>query len=126
VVTGVSRDLEQSQGILNHLGDRAINLIGKTTVPELAVLVAQARLLLTNNTSTLHMADATHTPSVVLYSGTDLESQWQPRYSPTRLLRQPTPCSPCYRFTCPYHLECLDISPDEVVQAGLALLTSPE
>jgi ADP-heptose:LPS heptosyltransferase len=77
---------------------------------------------LTNNTSTMHIADATQTPSVILYSGTEQESQWQPRHTPHRLLRRPTVCSPCYAFTCPYDLQCLDISPAEVVEAALDLL----
>ena len=33
----------------------------------------------------------------------------------------PEPCAPCYRFTCPYAMECLDIPPEEVVEAALAL-----
>lgn len=122
VVTGVEKDREHSFVLLEKLGSCAINLMGKTNLLELVVLVAQAKLLLTNNTSTVHIADATNTPSVILYSGTDLESQWQPRYSPTYLLRRPTDCSPCYAFICPYRMECLDISPKTVVNAGLKLL----
>lgn len=122
VVTGVSKDRVRSGPLLDMLGSRGVDLIGATGVPELAALVAGARLVLTNDTSVMHLADATGTPSVVLFSGTDYESQWRPRHSPSRLLRRETPCSPCYRFTCPYHLECLDISPQEVVDAGLELL----
>lgn len=122
VVTGVAKDRTRSGPLLDALGSRAVDLIGATSVPELAALVAGARLVLTNDTSAMHLADATGTPSVVLFSGTDYESQWRPRHSPSRLLRRETPCSPCYRFTCPYHLECLDISPREVVDAGLELL----
>lgn len=57
-----------------------------------------------------------------MFAGTEYESQWRPRHTLSRLLRRPTPCSPCYAFTCPYQLECLDISPEEVVAAGLELL----
>jgi ADP-heptose:LPS heptosyltransferase len=121
VVTGVAKDIQRSAPLFTHLSN-SVNLMGATTLAELAALIANAKLLLSNNTSTLHIADATRTPSVILYSGTDYESQWQPRHSATRLLRQPTPCSPCYAFTCPYNLECLDISAQDVVEAGLALL----
>jgi hypothetical protein len=38
------------------------------------------------------------------------------------LLRRETWCSPCYAFTCPYNLECLDIPPEEVAETGLSLL----
>ncbi|HEY9667970.1 MAG TPA: glycosyltransferase family 9 protein, partial [Coleofasciculaceae cyanobacterium] len=122
VVTGVEKDRDRSTPLLEALGSYAIDLIGATSLPELAALIAGARLVLTNNTSTMHIADATRTPSVILYSGTEYESQWQPRHSLFRLLRQPTPCSPCYAFTCPYNLECLDIAPEKVVAAGLELL----
>jgi ADP-heptose:LPS heptosyltransferase len=122
VVTGVAKDLQRSTLLLEKLGDRAINLMGKTTLAELAALIADAKMMMSNNTSTMHIADATGTPSVILYSGTDYESQWQPRYTATKLLRQPTICSPCYAFSCPYQLECLEIPPRRVVEAGLALL----
>lgn len=124
LVTGAARDRERSQPLLAALGDSGIDLIGDTSVPELAALVANARLVLANDSLVMHLADATRSPSVVLYSGTEYESQWQPRHSPHRLLRRPTPCSPCYAFNCPYNLECLDIPPEEVVAAGLALLQS--
>ena len=122
VVTGVAKDRARSGPLLESLGSAAVDLIGATRLPELAALVAGARLVLTNNTSVMHLADATGTPSVVLYSGTEYESQWGPRTAAARLLRRETPCSPCYRFTCPYQMECLDISPPEVVDAGLELL----
>ncbi|MBD0337630.1 MAG: glycosyltransferase family 9 protein, partial [Cyanobacteria bacterium Co-bin13] len=125
VVTGVEKDLPQATPLLDILGERAINLIGKTTLPELAALIANAQLMLSNNTSTMHIADAVQTPSVILFAGTELECQWQPRQTRAILLRRPTTCSPCYQFTCPYQLECLDIEPEAVVAAALELLQIP-
>lgn len=122
VVTGVEKDRDRSQPILDELGNCGIDLIGKTELPELVSLIAKANLVLTNNTSTMHIADATGTPNIVLFSGTEKESQWEPRHSPSRLLRRSTVCSPCYSFNCPYSLECLDIEPESVVQASLELL----
>lgn len=122
LVTGREAERQRSQIIFQQLGERAIDLLGQTTVPELAALVARARLALTNNSLVLHLADATRTPSVIMYSGTEYESQWRPRHSPHRLLRRPTPCSPCYAFNCPYNLECLDFTPRQVTTAALELL----
>jgi ADP-heptose:LPS heptosyltransferase len=59
---------------------------------------------------------------VILYSGTDRETQWRPRYAPALVMRRSTPCAPCYRFTCPTHMECLDIPPAEVARAALSLI----
>jgi len=122
LVTGVEKDRDHAFPLLQILGDQAVNLIGRTTLPELVALIKQAKLVLTNNTSTMHIADAVRSPNVILFSGTEHECQWAPRHSPTRLLRRPTVCNACYQFACPYHLECLDIEPDAVVQAGLELL----
>lgn len=124
-VTGVEKDRERSQELLAELGPIGVDLLGQTDLSAFAALVARAQLVLTNNTSALHLADATRTPVLVTYSGTDLDTQWQPRSAPFALLRRPTPCHPCYAFTCPFSLECLDFSPEEVVQVGLGLLQQP-
>ncbi|WP_088893647.1 glycosyltransferase family 9 protein [Leptolyngbya ohadii] len=126
VVTGVEKDRDRSHEILSILGNRAIDLMGMTTLAEVVALIAKAKLVLTNNTSTMHIVDALRVPNVVMFAGTEYECQWQPRYSPSRLLRRPTVCSPCYAFACPHSLECLDIQPETIVQAALSLLQCPE
>ena len=122
VVTGTGKDRENGGELFEALGDRGVDLVGATDLPELAALVEGARLVLTNNTSTMHLLEALRVPGVVLFSGTELEEQWRPRSAPHRLLRRETWCSPCYSFECPYNLECLDIPPEEVAQASLSLL----
>lgn len=98
------------------------SLAGRTTLPELAALVRDAGLLVTAHSLPMHLADATGTPMVVAFSGTDLESQWRPRVAPAVLLRRPTACAPCHRFDCPYDTACLDIDARDIVAAGQALL----
>lgn len=122
VVSGTEADRERGRSLLGLLGGPGIDLIGQTNLAGLAALVEGASLLLTSNTSTMHIADALGTPEVVLFAGTELEEQWRPRHTPHRLLRRETSCSPCYAFTCPYSQECLDIPPGEVAEACLSLL----
>jgi ADP-heptose:LPS heptosyltransferase len=101
-------------------------LVGATSLDEFAAIIAAARLVIANNSSALHFADAFNRSMVILYSGTEYESQWRPRKGSARLLRRPTSCSPCYLFRCPYQLECLDIEPSEVVENVLELLAETE
>lgn len=122
VVVGSDRELELAQPILACGHDRVRSLVGCTGVTDLAAVIARSHLVLANDSGPMHLGDAFTRPMVVLYSGTELESQWRPRRAPSRLLRRPTPCSPCYRFDCPYDMACLDIPPDEVVHHALALL----
>jgi len=112
----------QRTGGLTPSDDGITDLVGKTTVGQLAALVSLADLVVTANSLTLHLADALDRPAVVLYSGTDYVSQWAPRRCRHRVLWRPTACRPCYRFVCPYAKECIDIPVREVVDAGLALL----
>jgi ADP-heptose:LPS heptosyltransferase len=122
VVSGTKADRTHSDELFSVMDGKGVDLVGATDLGALAALVEDARLVLTNNTSTMHLADALRVPTVVLFSGTELERQWRPRDAPHRLLRRETWCSPCYAFTCPYNLECLAIPPQEVVEAGLSLL----
>ncbi len=109
-----------------HLGasssSRVVSLIGRTTVAQFAGIVKRASLVVANNSSAVHIADAFSRPMVVLYSGTEYRSQWRPRFSLSRILTRPTPCSPCYQFKCPYQLECLEIQPEEVWREAISLL----
>lgn len=122
VVSAHPRDEARAAALVARIGPATVNLAGRSTIVELAALVERAALVVTNNTVAMHLADALRVPAVVAFSGTDLESQWRPRRTRHVLLRRPTACSPCYAFTCPYGLECLDIPPHEIAGAALGLL----
>ena len=127
VVVGSSRELEAMQPVLSVVDQRSVfSLAGQTTVPELAAIVCRASLVIANNSACLHLADAFQRPMVITYSGTEYLTQWEPRSAPARLLRRETHCSPCYNFHCPYAMECLDLPPEEVVQAARDLLSQKQ
>lgn len=123
VIVGSDRERELCAPILAMTQSGSIcSLVGQTSIPQLAAVIQRSVLVLANDSGPMHIADALRRPMVILYSGTELESQWQPRTAPTQLLRRPTDCSPCYCFHCPYGMECLDIPATEVVAACLKLL----
>src|SRR5690606_24038133 len=113
VLTGHARDAAQSAALARRIGSGAASLVGRTSIPELAALVAQACAAVTSHTSVMHIADALRVPVVVPFSGTDLASQWTPRHTPCVLLQREVACAPCYEISCPRALECLDIETDE-------------
>ena len=119
VVTGSERERDLLEIVV---GDNdAIPVFTDLSMQEFAALVARASAVVCGNTLPMHLADATRTPVVALYSGTDMISQWGPRFAPSRVLQRATDCAPCYRFTCPIGLPCLDVDPEEVVAAVEAL-----
>jgi ADP-heptose:LPS heptosyltransferase len=120
VVTGSEREREMLEIVAD--GNDATPVFTDLSIQEFAALVARASAIVCGNTLPLHLAEATRTPLVALYSGTELISQWGPRFTPARVLQRATDCTPCYRFTCPIGLPCLDFAPEEVVAAITALV----
>ncbi|WP_197066251.1 glycosyltransferase family 9 protein [Thermorudis peleae] len=127
VITGTERERSFIEPLLANQRSGVYPIIGQTSLPAFAALIDSAAVVVCGNTLPLHLADALGTPVVALYSGTDLEVQWAPRFTPHRILRRPTPCTPCYRFTCAFGDEqpCLDIDPATVVEAISSLLDMP-
>lgn len=121
LVTGVERERELLR-VVENSAPHTPQLAGAMSLGAYAALVESAALVICNDTLPMHLADALMTPEVVLYAGTELDSQWRPRATRHTLLRRLTSCQPCYLFTCPIGQPCLAIPPNEVVEAAEALL----
>ncbi len=65
--------------------DRVINLSGLLALPELAVLIDNAKLFIGVDSVAMHMAAALQTPAVVLFGPSNL-NQWHPWQAPHTLL----------------------------------------
>lgn len=124
VVLGTGREAALAAPILDACPS-ALSLVGQTSVEQFAAIIERAGLVVCGNSAALHLADAFGRPLVVLYSGTDLESEWAARRAPATVLRVATACSPCRGFECPYAMACLDVDPGTVVAAALARLAAP-
>jgi ADP-heptose:LPS heptosyltransferase len=122
VLLGSPRERALTSFVSDAAGGRATDLAGETSVTELAAIIERAAVVVANNSGAVHIATALGRPVVVLYSGTDCETQWAPPRATSIVLRRPTRCSPCYGFECPYQMECLDIPPQEVAAAAMRLV----
>jgi ADP-heptose:LPS heptosyltransferase len=122
VLTGSERESSQLDEVCAS-AQRSLPRLTDLTIQEYAALIAHSSVVVCGNTLPMHLADATGTPVVALYSGTDEISQWEPRHVPARLLQNEVPCSPCYLFDCPIGTPCLDITPAEVIRSIEALVT---
>ena len=99
-----------------------VNLAGALTLGEFAALIASSAVLISNNSSPVHIAAAMGTPVVDLYALTNPQhTPWRVAH---RLLYHDVPCRYCYRSICPQgHQACLrGVEPDAVVAAALDLL----
>jgi len=89
--------------------------IGRTTLPQLAALLAQCRLLLTNDTGPMHLAVGVGTPVVDLSVG-HVDFHETGPYGPGHWIVQPDmPCAPCGFDQVCFHHACNDrLVPDQI------------
>jgi ADP-heptose:LPS heptosyltransferase len=82
---------------------RALDLGGRTTLPELASTLAGASVLVCGNTGPAHLAAAVGTPVVSIFAPTVPASRWRPWGVPHVLLGdQEIECAGCRSRICPY------------------------
>lgn len=95
-------------------GARVFDLAGKTSLPRVLGLVAEAALFVGNDSGLAHLANAAGTPTTVVFGPTDPDATrpWdgpRPDGRPVRLrlARERVLCAPC-RFTrCPLDHACM-------------------
>jgi heptosyltransferase III len=125
VLTGGPDEREVSARVAEGIGPAALDLAGRTTLTQLAAVVARCRVFVSNDTGPMHLAAAMGTPVVAIFSARDRPFRWHPAGEGHRVLRRDIACAPCLRDVCPLYPypECLRlITPGEVVAAAGELL----
>jgi ADP-heptose:LPS heptosyltransferase len=121
LVAGTAAEADLVDEVVRTSGSPDVRPLPAVGLPVFAALIARAAVALTNNSGGLHLAEAVGTPVVVTYAGTERLADVAPRSVPCALLQVPVSCSPCRQLACPFHLECLDVAPERLVDAALRL-----
>jgi lipopolysaccharide heptosyltransferase II len=104
------------------LPDGSLNLVGKTSLLELCVVLKAARVLLTNDTGPMHLAAALDVPQVALFGSTSPELTG-PLSDKAVVLRKRVECSPCFLRECPIDFRCMNnLTVERITEAVLKLL----
>jgi ADP-heptose:LPS heptosyltransferase len=126
VVTGTPAERELTA---LAAGKGGLDLGGRTTLSELAVVLAGAAAVITGNTGPAHLAAAVQTPVVSLFAPTVAAERWRPWGVPHVLLGvQDAPCAGSRARVCPVpgHPCLADVTADEVAAAVRRLAGSPD
>ena len=125
---GASGDREISTAIearLHPLRDDpklVVNLAGKTSLMELCAVLRCCRVLLTNDTGSMHLAWALDVPQVAIFGSTSPELSG-PLSDRATVIRHPVECSPCFLRECPIDFRCMtQVTVEEVANAVVAML----
>lgn len=98
VVTGGPGERELTRYVA---GDHGLDLGGRTSLAELASVIAAADAIVVGNTGPAHLAAAVQTPVVSLFAPTVPAVRWRPWQVPHELLHVDVPCAGCRARTCP-------------------------
>ena len=122
ILFGTSKDITVGETIVQTLGDSCVNRIGQTTLEQLIDELRKCRLLLTNDTGTMHLASLLGVSTVAIFGSTD------PRLTGPLgdchiIVRHQVECSPCFLRKCPIDFRCMKaVGVDEVTDAVLSIL----
>ena len=100
-----------------------MNRIGQATLDQLIDELRRCRLLLTNDTGTMHLAGSLLGVPVVAVFGSTEPRLTGPLGNGHTILRHHVECSPCFLRECPIDFRCMKaVSADEVAGAVLSML----
>ncbi|MFI6818219.1 glycosyltransferase family 9 protein [Nonomuraea sp. NPDC050328] len=122
VVTGGPGERELTAEVA---GSHGLDLGGRTSLPELAGILARAGVLVSGNTGPAHLAAAVGTPVVSLFAPVVPAGRWAPYGVPSVLLGdQHAPCRASRARLCPVpgHPCLTDVSAEQVVKAVRELI----
>lgn len=127
IIFGGAADRETCDWIAEQIAlfspnKKPINVAGQTSLRELAALLKTCRVVLTNDTGPMHLANAVGTPIVVPFGSTSAELTG-PIFGTSKIIQTDVGCSPCFRRECPIDFRCMKrIEVGAVVDAAAALL----
>jgi len=122
ILFGTKNDAAIGEQIASAIGDHCVNRIGQTTLDQLIAELRQCRLLLTNDTGTMHLAALLGVPVVAIFGSTEPRLT-VPLGNGHIVLRHHVECSPCFLRECPIDFRCMKaVSADEVARAVLSML----
>ncbi len=124
-ILGSPADRKDAEYITKHTGT-CMDLTGRTTLTDAAVILKNSRLLLTADSGLMHIAYAVGTPTVALF-GSGIEKKWAPRGDKHTVINKHLDCSPCTKFgytpPCKHDVECLTaITAEDVIEKMTRLL----
>lgn len=124
IIVGHSKDIPSSEKILKLMKEKGINLVGKTTIKELAYIFEKCQLVITGDSFPMHLATTIeHLTVISLFGSTDPE-EVAPYENKHITFYKKLKCSPCKKNKCKYKTnKCMEeITVDEMKKSIFNIL----
>lgn len=102
-----------------------VNIIGKTSLLELAHILRQAKAVVGGDTGPVHLAAGLKVPTVMLMGPTDANRNG-PYGQPDNAIEADRPCKYCWHRACPKGIDCLAVIHPEQVESKIKSLLAPQ
>ncbi|MFH0839005.1 MAG: glycosyltransferase family 9 protein [Candidatus Omnitrophota bacterium] len=123
VLIGDKQDRAVTRKISLALKNKIFDLSGLTTICQLACLLKNSVLLISNDSAPVHIAGSTNTPVVAIFGPTD-PLKYGPASAFSAVVKKNLTCSPCEVAQCKFNHECMQqIGVDEVFEQVTSVLT---
>jgi len=117
VLIGDKASVEDRDLFVASIPDYVVDMVGRTTISQLAALVDSIDCIVCGDTAPLHVAGAMKKNIVALYGPTDPRRHMPPG-SHGKVIKRNISCSPCYNEDCPTDHKCMnEISVEDVYNA---------
>ena len=115
---GSGKDQATAEKIQQTCQQPLTSLCGKTSLQDVADLMAVMQLAITNDSGLMHVAAAVGCPLIAIY-GSSTPAYTPPLTQQATVLYEGLACSPCFERECPLgHTQCLTlITVDKVIKA---------
>jgi heptosyltransferase-2 len=122
ILFGTKKDAAIGDQIAAAIGDHCVNRVGHTTLDQLIGELRECRLVVTNDTGTMHLAALLGVPVVAIFGSTEPRLTG-PLGNRHIILRHQVECSPCFLRECPIDFRCMKaVSTQEAADAVLSIL----
>jgi ADP-heptose:LPS heptosyltransferase len=125
LVGGVPAEAGTTAALVDALSCGALDLTGRTTLGEYAVLLRDADVVVANDTGTAHLSAAVGGRVVTVFLSGD-PVRWRHPEHLQRVARADVGCNPCPHLDCPIDHRCATrVSAQEVLAAARAIRGTP-
>lgn len=117
VITGSKEDIELAKKISDSMKERPVSLCGKISLKQLGALFERTNLVITADTSPMHIASAVGTKLICIFGPTSPNITGPVGKGIYRIIQKDIGCKiPCYRINCKDNLCMKAITVDDVME----------